>query len=986
MNKRFWSTLMVGGFLFSLGLGGCADKSSPSVAAPRDLTTVTERDLAADPALTGTVGTTYLFTLEAFEPEHDENDPGLNGEVDVATSGLDSAALSLPQTNLRLCVEPGPEGQVFDVVIRSQEGDEALRTDEEHRCVSFMNESAGQYQLDIVRVLDTPAMPVFVQVSPLQNSDPPTVGITASHTHCAGCNLTGISLPGYYLKGIDLARANLTRADLSKANLIEADLAEAILIDANLRGAKLYHANLHHSILDGADVTDASFANDRVMGIGPVFSAISAGFNAYNTYRTLDDPSPSDILSEVIKQGGNLEKIIIDLHKSIDKNQEILLDSLHALQVDTAAVEEDIMKYWNEMLLEDIETKVKTVLGEHIEFLDMDPDKKHYNAIFLADFTTKILTVNKKVFGDRRLLELYTNEVIFNHRLKYGVRETETTPCTLPCTWRARQNEEAIAKAKDAWKFLQNIFARYVFLQFQMDMIQREYLKRSSNPEMEISAYENLFNKDVIQEQCDVFAKRVETMVLNLIDWHDMTTSSGVIPDWAQDIFHELDLTVAATTGKNPYQIRGRTISLRKTPFEPEVAVSISTPDQPPIATVAHGYSLADSKDALYTEAVHEIPFQSPKFGPIKSKDIYLDQWIMINDEPLVRPDSYFTVTHLVAAADQWGREAKNINVLTRTDGDVYQNTLFRPITYYQPGEIQSAEPSKEGVVPYANFTLTNYFGSPYAILSAQAQKRWRSTRPLELLVYFSGPWAGNLPDTYKFLWSMGDGFHSDWVYKSSRESAYNYDKAVGSLDLKFPGNKSLRLSVTSSVENREQRLFNELSPLAAANQAVIWFPINVEYENNIAPPKIRQDWDVILSSLYNDAYNEGYGNYTKLWMGHFRDEQPRPLKIAGDILKNGLKFYHDNKSYLFIASYSKPKKTNGNQTKHLESPLHHVLQTDKDNYSAENVFTWQDSQGHTRHIPYYTVYIMAKLKTEAHERVIQALGSITLNDVWLEW
>ena len=66
MNKRFWSTLMVGGFLFSLGLGGCADKSSPSMAAPRDLTTVTERDLAADPALTGTVGTTYLFTLARF--------------------------------------------------------------------------------------------------------------------------------------------------------------------------------------------------------------------------------------------------------------------------------------------------------------------------------------------------------------------------------------------------------------------------------------------------------------------------------------------------------------------------------------------------------------------------------------------------------------------------------------------------------------------------------------------------------------------------------------------------------------------------------------------------------------------------------------------------------------------------------------------------------------------------------------------------------
>ena len=985
MNKRFWSTLMVGGFLFSLGLGGCADKSSPSMAAPRDLTTVTERDLAADPALTGTVGTTYLFTLEAFEPEHDENDPGLNGEVDVATSGLDSAALSLPQTNLRLCVEPGPEGQVFDVVIRSQEGDEALRTDEEHRCVSFMNESAGQYQLDIVRVLDTPAMPVFVQVSPLQNSDPPTVGITASHTHCAGCNLTGISLPGYYLKGIDLARANLTRADLSKANLIEADLAEAILIDANLRGAKLYHANLHHSILDGADVTDASFANDRVMGIGPVFSAISAGFNAYNTYRTLDDPSPSDILSEVIKQGGNLEKIIIDLHKSIDKNQEILLDSLHALQVDTAAVEEDIMKYWNEMLLEDIETKVKTVLGEHIEFLDMDPDKKHYNAIFLADFTTKILTVNKKVFGDRRLLELYTNEVIFNHRLKYGVRETETTPCTLPCTWRARQNEEAIAKAKDAWKFLQNIFARYVFLQFQMDMIQREYLKRSSNPEMEISAYENLFNKDVIQEQCDVFAKRVETMVLNLIDWHDMTTSSGVIPDWAQDIFHELDLMVAATTGKNPYQIRGRTISLRKTPFEPEVAVSISTPDQPPIATVAHGYSLADSKDALYTEAVHEIPFQSPKFGPIKSKDIYLDQWIMINDEPLVRPDSYFTVTHLVAAADQWGREAKNINVLTRTDGDVYQNTLFRPITYYQPGEIQSAEPSKEGVVPYANFTLTNYFGSPYAILSAQAQKLWRSSRPKDLPVRLNQRhWSYQ---TYEFLWDQRDGFNSDLVYQEVHKYNKNWvDKAVGSQHLGFPRNKSIDFSVSSYVEEIQLA-----TSLQVSNQAVIWFPINVEYEEKIAPPKIRQDWDIILSSSKIDKRRWEEENYqhnvAELWMGHFRYEKPRQkLRIDEDIIENGLKYYHAGKSFLHKTSFSEPNRVNGSQTKYLASPLHHVLQTDKDNYSAENVFTWQDSQGHTRHIPYYTVYIMAKLKTEAHERVIQALGSITLNDVWLEW
>lgn len=947
MNKRFWSTLMVGGFLFSLGLGGCADKSSPSVAAPRDLTTVTERDLAADPALTGTVGTTYLFTLEAFEPEHDENDPGLNGEVDVATWGMDSAALSLPETNLRICVEPGPEGHVFDLVMRSPFGDEVIRTKEDESCVYVSQSSAGRYQLEISRIDDTPALPVFIQVTPVENSNPPSIEVTAYHGSCAGCNLAGIALPGYALKGSMLSRANLTGADLSGANLIEADLSEAILIDANLRGAKLYHANLHHSILDGTDVTDASFANDRVMGIGPVFSAISAGISAYKFYRETLEPSPSDILAAVKEQGAKLQNSIEDLQKSINNNQQNLINSLKVLRVDIAKAEEDLKKFLTNMRLSDIEDAVDTA-DNHLTGLDQDPIHSEY--IKGADFPKLLRNLKTLVFyniNNPTLFEMYTNEIIFNHRLKYAVAEKDGDSCPLPCTWRTRLNNEAIKGAQESWKFMQSIFMRYVFLQLRMDMIQREYLKRLSNPEVEISTYEKGFNKDVIQKQCDIFAKRVETMVLNLIDWHDMTTSGGVIPDWAQDIFQELDLTVAAVTGKNPYHVRGRTISLSIMPYEQEVSVSVPDSDQPQDPIVAHRYGLSDSADALYTEAVHEIPFYTPEFGIFQAQDIYLDQWVMINKEFLVRADSKFVVTHLVAAADQLGREAKIIRVRTHKDGFAYQNTMLRPITYYKPRDIQTAEPSEEDTVPYANFTLTNYLGTPYAIF-AQEEYPWlhsnsKSTDSLD-----------------GYMWKP------KWVWDKS-----------GSFNDQVPGECNQSMYYRKSSPWKLKLVIENLKGGCWPHAVIIWFPIKVAYET--PAPKIRQDWNIYLSSpdwKYADA---------RLDLGHFVYEKPRDFPAIRIDQTYETPKYYDTKKSFFYKSSKDNFTSNRNGLKEYKGVIHHSLQTEK-YYPPSDVIIWQDSQGQTHQTQYFTVYIMARFDGQGGNDRFKPSGFINLLDVWLEW
>lgn len=79
----------------------------------------------------------------------------------------------------------------------------------------------------------------------------------------SGANLAGANLSGANLYGAALAFANLTGANLARTNFGGAQMAGVNMSGANLKGANLAGAGLVNSRMRNADVTGATFTNNK---------------------------------------------------------------------------------------------------------------------------------------------------------------------------------------------------------------------------------------------------------------------------------------------------------------------------------------------------------------------------------------------------------------------------------------------------------------------------------------------------------------------------------------------------------------------------------------------------------------------------------------------------------------------------------------------------------------------------------------------------
>lgn len=236
----------------SSAYSSCALREAASLPAIR---TLTEADLATDPALTlapGRVGVTFLEST---------NDPG-GASGDTGSTGMDVIRMTPAAGGVLRFSFDDPDGSLRRAEVRGAV-DGALLAEFSPLMGATTVEvvaPAGQGTIELILYASashdpsSPAPPETFFVAP--GNDPKDLLVSK---RCVGCNLEGARLSRANLRNANLESARLVGADLEAA-----DLGYASLKSADLSQAKLLNADLGFANLTGARIAGTTFAGARL--------------------------------------------------------------------------------------------------------------------------------------------------------------------------------------------------------------------------------------------------------------------------------------------------------------------------------------------------------------------------------------------------------------------------------------------------------------------------------------------------------------------------------------------------------------------------------------------------------------------------------------------------------------------------------------------------------------------------------------------------